>query len=120
MVKIYTSPGSVSSRKAKSWFKTHDIPFEEKNIFKTTLDESEVKEMLVKSENGTDDLISRRSKIMRSINIDLDDMSLSELIRFIQANPSILRRPIMVDDRHIQAGYNSEEIETFIPRQRMI
>ncbi|MCF0116762.1 MAG: hypothetical protein HUJ61_01775, partial [Bacilli bacterium] len=31
---------------------------------------------------------------------------------------SVLKRPIMVDDRRIQVGYNEEEIRTFIPRDK--
>jgi regulatory protein spx len=42
------------------------------------------------------------------------------LIEFIRKNPSVLRRPIIVDDHRIQVGYNSEEIRTFIPRARRI
>ena len=45
-------------------------------------------------------------------------MTISELIEFVRKNPSVLKRPIIVDDRRIQVGYNSEEIRTFIPRAR--
>ncbi|MBR5990630.1 MAG: hypothetical protein IK034_02185, partial [Bacilli bacterium] len=31
---------------------------------------------------------------------------------------SVLRRPIIVDDKRVQVGYNEEEIRTFIPRAR--
>ena len=47
-------------------------------------------------------------------------MSLNDLIDFIYKNPSCLKRPIIVDDKKIQVGYNSEEIRTFIPRARRI
>ena len=39
-------------------------------------------------------------------------------ITFIKNNPSVLRRPIIVDDKRVQVGYNEEEIRTFIPRAR--
>lgn len=44
-------------------------------------------------------------------------MSINELIHFIQKNPSILKRPIMIDERRFQVGYNAEEIRAFIPRE---
>ena len=116
MIKIYTSPSCTSCRKVKKWFEEQNIPFEEKNIFSSILDEKELKEILYKSENGTDDIISGRSKIMKEKNINIDDMKISELISFIKENPSVLKRPIMVDDRRIQVGFNEEEIRTFIPR----
>ena len=96
------------------------IPFKEKNIFGSVLNPAELKDILAKSENGTDDIISKRSNIIKNSNIDIDSMSINELIQFIKENPSILKRPIIVDDRRIQVGYNSEEIRTFIPAAKRI
>jgi len=115
MIVIYTSPSCSSCRKVKKWFEQQSIPYEERNIFSATLNEAELKEMLAKSENGTDDIISTRSKIIKEDNIDIDSMTVRDLIEFIRVNPSILKRPIIVDDRRIQVGYNEEEIRTFIP-----
>ncbi len=120
MIKIYTSPSCSSCRKVKKWFEEEKIPFVEKNIFVTSLSEAELKDMLVKSENGTDDIISKKSKIVKESGVDLESMPLSQLIQFIRDNPSVLKRPIMVDDSKIQVGYNSEEIRVFIPHARRI
>lgn len=115
MIRIYTSPSCSSCRKVKKWFEEQQIPFEERNIFHSLLNETELKEILAKSENGTEDIISSRSKIIKEQHINVEDMKISEMIDFIRKNPSVLKRPIMVDDRRIQVGYNEEEIRTFIP-----
>ena len=120
MIKIYTSPSCSSCRKVKKWFDEQQIPYEAKNIFGDTLSVDDVKEVIAKAENGTDDIISTRSKIVSENNINFDDMTISELIDFIRKNPSILKRPIIVDDRRLQVGYNEEEIRTFIPRARRL
>ena len=104
MIRIYTAPSCASCRKVKSWLNENKIPYVEKNIFSTLLKESELRELLERSENGTDDIISKRSKI-------------NELIKFIQENPSVLKRPIMIDERRFQVGYNAEEIRVFIPKE---
>ena len=118
LVRIYTSPSCSSCRKVKRWFEIENIPFEERNIFSATLNEHELKDMLSKTENGTEDIISTRSKIIKDQYIDVESMSISELLKFIRQNPSILKRPIMVDERRVQVGYNEEEIRTFIPISR--
>jgi regulatory protein spx len=118
MVRIYTSPSCSSCRKVKKWFEMQQIPFEERNLFSAVLNENELKEMLAKSENGTEDIISTRSKIIKDQNLDVENMSVKELIMFIRENPSVLKRPIMVDERRIQVGYNDEEIRTFIPTSK--
>lgn len=120
MIKIYTSPSCSSCRKVKQWFEDQHIPYQERNIFTSTLNEEELKEILLKSENGTDDIISTRSKIIKEQNIDLDKLTVKGMIEFIRKNPSVLKRPIVVDDRKIQVGYNAEEIRSFIPQARRI
>lgn len=120
MIKIYTSPSCSSCRKVKKWFEENHIPYVEKNIFGPFLSAEDIKEVISKAENGTDDIISTRSKIFQEQEIDFDSMKISELIAFIQQNPSILKRPIIVDDHRLQVGYNEEEIRTFIPRARRL
>lgn len=120
MIRIYTSPSCSSCRKVKKWFEEENIPYIEKNIFVATLKEEELKDILAKSLNGTDDIISTKSKIVKEQGLDVNSMTVKELIAFIQKNPSVLKRPIIVDDHRIQVGYNPEEIRTFIPHARRV
>ncbi len=117
MIKIYTTPSCASCRKAKKWFEEHNISYQEKNIFSQPITRSDIKSMLENSENGFDDIISLRSKVIKDNNIDIQEMKVSELEEFILANPSILKRPIIIDNRKFQVGYNDEEIRVFIPRE---
>lgn len=116
-VKVYTSPSCASCRKAKRWLNDFGIDYIEKNIFVSKLNNDELKAILEKTEHGFDDIISTRSKVFKEKNIDLEAMSISELLGFIEENPSVLKRPIIIDDRRLQIGYNDEEIRVFIPRE---
>ena len=118
MIKIYYSPSCSSCRKVKKWFDDQKIPYTSKDIFSGALNENEIREIITKCIDGTDEIISPRSKIVQEQNINFDEMKISELVTFIKNNPSVLRRPIIVDDRRVQVGYNEEEIRTFIPRAR--
>ena len=116
MVTIFTTPSCASCRKAKKWFEENKLKYQEVNIFNTKLTKADIIRILDKTENGFDDIISTRSKIISENNIDIDSMKTYELLEFIIENPSILRRPIIVDDKRLQIGYNDEEIRTFLPR----
>ncbi|QVK17235.1 transcriptional regulator Spx [Mycoplasmatota bacterium] len=116
MVTIFTTPSCASCRKAKKWFEEYKIKYEEVNIFNTKLTKADIIHILDKTENGFDDIISTRSKIISQNNIDINNMKMNELLDFIIQNPSILRRPIIIDDKRLQIGYNDEEIRTFLPR----
>lgn len=117
MIVVYTSPGCASCRKVKQWLKDRNLPFIEKNIFKTLLNDEEIKHLLMRSENGTDDIISKRSKIIQENHIDIDSMTTDQLIAFIKKNPSVLKRPIILNEKSFQVGYDSEEIGVFIPEE---
>ena len=115
MIVVYTSPGCASCRKVKQWLKDRNLEFIEKNIFKTVLNEKEIKTLFERTENGTDDLVSKRSKIIQEQQIDVDSMTMNELVNFIKENPSILKRPIIISENNFQVGYDEEEISTFVP-----
>jgi regulatory protein spx len=120
MIKLYISPSCSSCRKVKEWFTEQKIPFSVKNILSGELSDQDIKEILTKSIDGTDEIISNRSNVIKDNKVDLGEMSLNQLIAFIKQNPSCLKRPIIVDDSKIQVGYNSEEIRAFIPEARRI
>ncbi|MFD2617101.1 transcriptional regulator SpxA [Terrilactibacillus laevilacticus] len=117
MVTLYTSPSCTSCRKAKAWLKEHNISFQERNIFSEPLSIEEIKEILRMTEDGTDEIISTRSKAFQELNIQLDAMSIQDLYELISENPGLLRRPIMLDDKRLQVGYNDDEIRRFLPRK---
>ncbi len=118
MVIIYTSPGCGSCRKAKRWLQDNHITFLEKNIFSNLLQETEVKYLLSRCENGTSDIISTRSKAYHLLKKNIDEYSIQDLIGIIQRNPSILKRPIMVSERTLVIGYDEDEITALLPFQQ--
>ncbi len=111
MIVLYSSPGCASCRKVKAWLNNHNLMYIEKNIFNTVLSKTEVKYLLLRTENGSDDIISKRSKVILNGHYDIDLMSTDELINFVIDNPSILRRPIIVSENFFQVGYDAEEID---------
>jgi regulatory protein spx len=117
MVTLYTSPSCTSCRKAKAWLEEHDIAYIERNIFSEPLSIQEIKEILRMTEDGTDEIISTRSKIFQKLNINLESMPLQDLYNLIQKNPGLLRRPIIIDEKRLQVGYNEDEIRRFLPRR---
>ncbi|AYA75131.1 MULTISPECIES: transcriptional regulator SpxA [Robertmurraya] len=117
MVTLYTSPSCTSCRKAKIWLEEHDIPYTERNIFSEPLSIDEIKEILRMTEDGTDEIISTRSKTFQKLDVNLETMPLQDLFELIKDNPGLLRRPIIIDEKRLQVGYNEDEIRRFLPRR---
>ena len=117
MIQIYTTPSCASCRKAKKWFDQYKIPYSEKNIFSIKLSKEDIFRMLANSENGFDDIISTRSKVFKEKKLDPDNMSVQELNEFNIDYPSVLKRPIIINENELQVGYNNEDITIFLPKE---
>lgn len=117
MVTLYTSPSCTSCRKAKAWLEENEIAYVERNIFSEPLSINEIKQILRMTEDGTDEIISTRSKTFQKLDVQVDAMPLQDLYELIQQNPGLLRRPIIIDEKRLQVGYNEDEIRRFLPRK---
>ena len=117
MIQIYTTPSCASCRKAKKWFDQYKIQYSEKNIFSIKLSKDDIFRMLANSENGFEDIISTRSKIFKEKKLDPENMSVQALVNFIIEYPSVLKRPIIINESELQVAYNNEDITIFLPKE---
>ncbi|MGE6537758.1 transcriptional regulator SpxA [Bacillus luti] len=116
MVILYTTASCSSCRKAKAWLEEHQIDYTEKNIVSNSLTVDELKSILRLTEEGATEIISTRSKTFQELNINIEALSLNEFYKLIIEYPQMLRRPIMLDEKRLQIGFNEEEIRKFLPR----
>ena len=116
MVVLYTTASCSSCRKAKAWLEENRIDYTEKNIVSNSMTVDELKSILRLTEEGATEIISTRSKTFQDLNINIDELSLNEFYQLIIEHPLMLRRPIMLDEKRLQIGFNDEEIRKFLPR----
>lgn len=117
MVILYTTPSCSSCRKAKAWLEEHEIDYIERNIVSNPVTVDEIKSMLRLTEDGTTEIISTNSKSFQELNVNIESLSLNEFYKLIIEYPTMLRRPIIQDEKRLQVGYNEEEIRRFLPRR---
>ncbi|MBG9586341.1 transcriptional regulator SpxA [Cytobacillus firmus] len=117
MVNLFLSSSCGSCRKARAWLEEHQIEYVERNIVTEPLTVDEIKSILRLTENGTEEIISTKSKAYQELNVNIDSMPLKELYQLIIDNPQMLRRPIILDEKRLQVGFNEDEIRSFIPRK---
>ncbi|CAM4059479.1 MULTISPECIES: transcriptional regulator SpxA [Bacillus cereus group] len=116
MVILYTTASCSSCRKAKAWLEEHQIDYTEKNIVSNSLTVDELKCILRLTEDGATEIISTRSKTFQELNINIEALTLNEFYKLIIEYPQMLRRPIMLDEKRLQVGFNEDEIRKFLPR----
>jgi regulatory protein spx len=117
MVTLFTTPSCASCRKAKAWLEEHQIDYIERNILSNPLTVDEIKSILRLTEEGTSEIISTNSKAFQELNVNIESLSLNELYKLIMEHPKMVRRPIILDEKRLQVGYNEDEIRRFLPRR---
>ncbi|GBG96232.1 transcriptional regulator Spx [Lactococcus termiticola] len=117
MIKIYTVISCSSCKKAKEWMDNYDLEFEEVNLLNDEIPKEDFLKILSLTENGTEDIISKRSRAYQRLKIDFDKISVNELVQLIEENRTLLRRPLILDDKRLQVGYNEDDIRKFLPRK---
>ena len=116
MIKIYTISSCTSCKKAKTWLNAHQLPYKEQNLGKEPLTKQEILDILSKTEDGIESIVSSKNRYAKALNCNIEDLSLSQVIDLIQENPRIFKSPILIDDKRLQVGYKEDDIRAFLPR----
>lgn len=116
MVNLYYHTNDPSKRKAVKWLSGHGLAIHMRNLEKESLSVAEIQQLLALSLNGTDDLISKRSRETKKLKMDRDTVTINELTAAIQTSPHILKNPIIFNDRKMVTGFDKEKMGIFIPQ----
>ena len=113
MIKIYTISSCTSCKKAKTWLNNHHLPYKEQNLGKEPLTREEILNILSKTENGVESIISSKNRYAKALTFDINDLSMNQVIELIQTNPRLLKSPILIDDKRLLVGYKEDDIRAF-------
>lgn len=58
------------------------------------------------------DVLSTRSKVYRASAAEIDKMSDVDLVRAMAAEPTLIKRPLIVSDGKLTTGYDSPQLAT--------
>ena len=116
MIKIYTVSSCTSCKKAKNWLNAHQLSYNEHNLGKEAITKEEILNILTKTENGIASIVSSKNRYAKSLDCDIEELSVNEVIDLITSNPRILKSPILIDEKRLQVGYKEDDIRAFLPR----
>ena len=116
---FYSYPSCTSCRKTKHWLKAHNVDFQERHLFRDPPTIDELIAILKLTTEGLDEILATRSQTYKDLNLDINDLSLSELLTLIHKEPKLLRRPIIIDGHQVIVGYNLQELGKVMKRQEV-
>lgn len=115
---FYTYPSCTSCRKTKKWLVNEDVNFEERHLFRETPTYEELLGLLAMTTEGIDELLAKRSQEYKSLNIDVNNMPLSQVVKLLIEQPRLLRRPILTDGKKLVVGYNESALKNLVKRKK--
>ncbi|MEI1422084.1 transcriptional regulator MgsR [Bacillus cabrialesii] len=107
---FYSYPSCTSCRKTKHWLKAHQIEFNERHLFRETPTVEELKYILSLTTEGIDEILATRSQTFKNLNLNIEEMTVNEVLELLIEKPKLLRRPILVDSKKLVIGYNPGEL----------
>ncbi|MCY7784856.1 MULTISPECIES: transcriptional regulator MgsR [unclassified Bacillus (in: firmicutes)] len=107
---FYSYPSCTSCRKTKHWLKAHQIDFNERHLFRETPTVEELKYILSLTTEGIDEILATRSQTFKNLNLNIEEMTVNEVLELLIEKPKLLRRPILVDNKKLVIGYNPGEL----------
>src|SRR5690625_2752933 len=116
LINVYGTPSS-STRKVKQWFESRDIQYIYRDLREQPLTIKEIQHILSLTENGTEDILYVRSVIFKQLYLDIDNLSLQDLLRYIKKYPDLMRNPLIFDKQKLQIGFSEHDIRQFIPSE---
>lgn len=119
MIIVYYVSSNSSCRKAVKWLEGKKLNFVVRRVTKKSpISQFELKKILVLTTNGFADLYNSKSREFLNFKNSFDDYSTNQMINLIITYPSIIKFPIIMDEKKLLVGFNEDDIRTFFSREQ--
>ncbi|MBM7650469.1 Spx/MgsR family transcriptional regulator [Bacillus ectoiniformans] len=119
-ITFYTYPSCTSCRKTKKWLNSHTVDYAERHLFRHTPTYDELIHLLSLTNDGLDELLATRSQTYKDLDINVDELPLSEVVKLLVKEPKLLRRPILTDGKKIVVGFNPEGLRSLTNKKQIV
>ena len=118
MIKSFGYTKCTSCRKTNARLAESGVEHRFRDFFKDRFTKQELEQLLDRIEKKPSDVLSRRSKVFKSDTARIEGMSESELLQEMVNEPTLLRRPIVVDETGAIIGHHDGQLSVMIDRSR--
>ena len=99
-------------KKTRKWLEGKEVEFEFIDVKKEPLTRDEIVEL--KDKVGLDVLINRRGTTWRKLGLSDQNLSDDALIDALEANQSMIKRPVLLKNDAVLVGYDEEAFVNFL------
>lgn len=110
MISIYGIKNCDTMKKAFRWLDEHNIEYQFFDYKKVGVDSELAKQWL--AQQDWQQIINKRGTTWRKLDDETKDaMDNANALEIMQAQPSIIKRPLIIKDSEIILGFNAEEYQ---------
>lgn len=109
MYKVYGIANCDTMKKAMTWLKENDIPFEFHDYKKKGIDKEKVQEWL--TQKPWDVLINRAGTTWKKLSEEEKATDAETATELMLSKPSMIKRPIIEGDNIVMMGFNSDNYQ---------
>ncbi|NIP62501.1 MAG: arsenate reductase [Nitrosopumilaceae archaeon] len=95
-MKVYYKPTCITCKRTISELDRLKKDVEKRDFFKEPFSESEIKKILKMSGLKPQELLRKRDKKFKELNLDKKQLLDSKLIKLMSEHPGLIRRPIII------------------------
>lgn len=114
MIKTYIYSSCSSCRKTEAWLEDAGADFVSRDFFRDRLSRHELSSLLNDAGLSVTDVLSTRSKVYKDRRAEIDRLSDDALFDLMIEEPTLLRRPIVIDASSVVIGHNPKQMESLI------
>ncbi|ASS96231.1 Spx/MgsR family RNA polymerase-binding regulatory protein [Peribacillus simplex] len=111
---FFSYPSCTSCRKTKKWLRANQVSFDERHLFRETPTVAELKRILELTSEGLDEVLATRSEAYKDLQVNIDEMMLSDVIQLLTKEPKLLRRPILIHGEKLVIGHNVDALRNLV------
>ncbi len=116
MITLYGIANCDSIKKTRQWLDSHGVRYAFHDYRKQGLEESLLQEFLAAI--PLEDLINKRGTTWRQLSSAIkDSFSLETALPLLQAQPTLIRRPLLRSNRVFVTGYDETQLQQLIENQ---
>lgn len=111
-VKVYFKPTCITCKRTLSEMERLNLDIEKRDIFKDKLSESEIKKIIQLAGMKSRDLLRKKDKMYKKLDLDNPKYTDSQIIKIISEYPGLLKRPIVFAKNKVLIGkFDSKELK---------
>ncbi len=115
-IELYVHPTCSSCRNAQAWLDDRHIPYERRDFFRDRFTRNELAGVLASAGLTPRDVLSKRARAYKELVGDRD-LSDDELLDLMIAEPTLLRRPLVIAGDTSVIGFDRVGLERLVSEQ---